>query len=299
MKLSFNPEYENCSCNYCGSFDFKTLSKKDRYGLNAITVICKKCGLIFINPRMDKKSYGLFYENFYRKLLQKYKNRETEVWNLDRNFLSSKKFGEKLAISFKNYINRGLIIEIGSSTGGVLAGFKSEIPDLEIIGIEPSKEESDFANSKGVKTITSMFENLDLNFLSVDNIIIIRSINHLLDPGKFFAWAYKNLKPKGKLIIVALDFLESCKKRGMLTTQIDHPFMFSQDTLANFVESNGFKIIFNDLTKDSDYIKLIAEKTDTASQNKKIDKDIFLRSSKKLNPIKLRLNYIARKVIKN
>ena len=298
LKLSFNPEYENCVCNYCGDFDFKILSKKDRYGLNVKTVICKKCGLIFINPRMTSESYQKFYQDSYRDLILKYKNREEKNWNLENNFVASKKLGSSLARFFIRYINPGTIVEIGSSTGGVLAGFKSEIPELEIIGIEPSKEESDFANSKGIKTIVKLAEELEPDILSADNIIIVRSINHLFDPNKFFVWAYKSLKQNGKLIIMVLDFLSFCQKRGRLITQIDHPFMFSCDSLINYAESNGFRIVLNDSEEGSDYIRIVAEKTDRQLPDKKNDEKNFIKSYRKLNPFKLKLNYLAGKFIK-
>ncbi len=75
IKLDFKPEYKTEACNYCGANEFKILSKKDRYGLSVSTVICKTCGLIFINPRMDKKSYDKFYQGYYRKFIQVYKNK--------------------------------------------------------------------------------------------------------------------------------------------------------------------------------------------------------------------------------
>lgn len=294
-KLSFNPEYENCACNYCQSFDFRTLSKKDRYGLNATTVICRKCGLIFLNPRMTGESYQKFYQESYRRLILEYKNSKEKKWGLEKNFAAASRLGSKLARYMAGSINSGTMIEVGSSTGGMLAGFKSEIPELKVVGIEPSKEESDFANLKGIKTITRLAENLDPDLLEADNVLIARSINHLFDPGKFFAWARKSLRVKGKLIIVALDFLNFCQKRGRLITQIDHPFMFSRDSLKNYAEVYGFEIVLEEADSGSDYINLICEKTDKF-RDKKINNGVFHASIRKLNPVRLRLNYLMVKI---
>ncbi|MEK7117653.1 MAG: methyltransferase domain-containing protein [Patescibacteria group bacterium] len=296
-KLSFNPEYENCTCNYCGGFDFKTLSKKDRYGLNAKTVICKKCGLIFINPRMTNESYRKFYQDSYRGLLLKYKNREEKNWNLEKNFVSAEKLGSSLARSLAKDVNSGTIIEIGSSTGGILAGFKSVFPDLEVLGIEPSEKEANFANLKHINTKVGLIEGIKLNLPKADNIIIVRSLNHLLDPKYFFSWAYNQLKDNGKLVIVVLDFVKSCNRRNKILTQIDHPFMFTPGSLKNFVESSGFKIELFDLTESPDYIKLVAKKTHD-SPNVKIEENLYSETIKKLNPSKLYFSYLANKMIK-
>ena len=289
--------FEFLPCNYCNGNEFKTISKKDRYGLNTKTVICKKCGLIFINPRMGKEFYDLFYKNSYRKLLQEYKNMGSESWNLEHNFLSSKKLGENLAVFLKNYINPGAIIEVGSSVGGILAGFKSVLSETEVFGIEPSVEEANFANLNGINTKIGLIEDINLDLPKVDNIVIVRSLNHLLDPKYFFSWAHNQLKDDGKLIIVVLDFVKFCNRRNKILTQIDHPFMFTQSSLENFVESSGFKIELFDLTESPDYIKLVAKKA-RSDFNLKISEDLYSETVKKLNPLKLYLNYCTNKIIK-
>lgn len=287
--------FEFFPCNYCNGNELKTISKKDRYSLNTKVVICKRCGLIFINPRMDNKSYDLFYKNSYRHLLQKYKNRGTESWNLERNFLFSKELGANLAISFKNYIDSGVTIEVGSSVGGILAGFRSVFPNMDVFGIEPSAEESDFANLSGINTKTSLIENINLDLPRADNIIIVRSLNHLLDPKYFFSWAYGQLKDDGKLIIVVLDFVKFCNRRNKILTQIDHPFMFTTGTLKNFVESSGFEIELFDLVESPDYIKLVAKKV-KRDFNIKIDENLYSKTIKELNPFRLYLNYFSDKI---
>ncbi|RXG33507.1 hypothetical protein [Methanohalophilus sp. WG1-DM] len=60
--------FEHVPCTICNNKDFTNLSEKDRYGLYMPVVICKKCGLIQTNPRMDQQSYNQFYDTEYRKL---------------------------------------------------------------------------------------------------------------------------------------------------------------------------------------------------------------------------------------
>lgn len=148
---------EDLGCNYCDSRDFKVLSRRDRYGLAVTTVICKRCGLVFINPRMTALGYSQFYENFYREQSRKYKNREN-VRNLEAGFEKQKKFGGQLASEFLPHLKSGLLVEVGSSAGGILAGFKETISGMEVLGLEPSSVEAAFAESKGISTRVGLFE---------------------------------------------------------------------------------------------------------------------------------------------
>jgi hypothetical protein len=59
---------ETVPCCVCSGSDFEPLAGKDRYGFSCSVVICKACGLIQTNPRMDEKSFHVFYQHEYRKL---------------------------------------------------------------------------------------------------------------------------------------------------------------------------------------------------------------------------------------
>lgn len=297
IKLDFKPEYENKACNYCGMTDFKTLSKKDRYGLSVITVICKTCGLIFINPRMNKDSYNKFYQGSYRKFIQNHKNKSREVWNLENNFIAQEKLGIKLATIFKDYVNNGLLVEVGSSVGGILSGFKKTIERLDVLGIEPSNEEAFFANKKGINTKIGLIEDIETSTDKIDNILIVRSLNHLLDPKIFFNWTHQQLKNGGKLIIIVINFLSICERKGKIISQIDHPFMFSKYTLKNFIESAGFNIVFEDYSTRPDYLMVVADKINKIPfTDIKVNDSACINSLKRLNWKKLFLSRIKNKL---
>lgn len=297
IKLDFKPEYENKMCNYCNMSDFKILSKKDRYGLPVMTVICKTCGLVFINPRMDKNSYEKFYQGYYRRFIQNYKNKSREKMEFRENFLASEKLGIKLALIFANYVNKGSLIEVGSSVGGILSGFLKTIEGLDVFGIDPSNEEASFANKMGIDTKVGIIEDLNIKIKAVDNIIIVRSLNHILDPKMFFDWGYAQLKIGGRLIVVVVNFLNFCQRKNRIITQIDHPFMFSEYTLKNFIELAGFTIVFEDYITRPDYLMVVAEKVDrTTFVDTKVKNLAYVNSLKRLNWKNLVLSKIKNKL---
>ena len=64
-----NIKFEKTLCLNCLSNENKILFKNDRYGFKLTTVICKRCGLIFSNPRMTKDATDYFYKSdIYRNL---------------------------------------------------------------------------------------------------------------------------------------------------------------------------------------------------------------------------------------
>jgi len=60
--------FESVPCCVCAGTDFAPLAEKDRYGLYFPVVVCRGCGLVQTNPRMDEAAYAEFYTAEYRKL---------------------------------------------------------------------------------------------------------------------------------------------------------------------------------------------------------------------------------------
>lgn len=250
--MNFNysaSKFEHISCNLCGKNNFSVLAERSANGLEARTCMCRNCGLIFINPRMTKASYDDYYKYFYREDRSAAISRHDSVEDLERNFKGVRKFGRQMAVQFGKFIGEGKVIDVGSSTGGILYGIKEIIPNIVPLGIEPSLEESAYAVKKGIETHVGLFEDLgkagEDRFRDADSIICVRSLNHLLDPKSFFLWAYKNLRARGHLILSVKDFREQARRAGRLEAgiQIDHPYMFTAEVLRKFVESAGFYVV--------------------------------------------------------
>ena len=251
-------DYEEVLCNLCGRNDVEILAATGRGKIPVRAVICRFCGLIYINPRMTGEWYEKFYDTGYREETARMKGGQslgaTDA-GLEKIFQSGFKFGSGLIQQVGRYLKPGLTIEVGSSAGGVLSALKDKRSDIEVMGIEPSPREADFAENRGIKTIVSLFENLGGRLPQAANIVIARSLNHLLDPKRFFSWAHENLLPDGRLIVAVQDFRLSAKKKGSISaaTQIDHTYMFTKETLENFLRAAGFKILFCETSEEKSF----------------------------------------------
>src|SRR3989338_6085277 len=109
---------EQTACNYCQQDDCAVLNRQDRYGFPITSVICKQCGLIYINPRMSKEGYQRFYENAYRRILNRFHS-SNDPHYLDNLFAVAKQRGASLVNWASPHLKTGLTIEVGSSCGGI------------------------------------------------------------------------------------------------------------------------------------------------------------------------------------
>ncbi len=61
MRARLLTDVEHVPCNLCGTDAPVTLAHTDKYGLGITTVMCRQCGLMYLNPRPTETSYGKFY----------------------------------------------------------------------------------------------------------------------------------------------------------------------------------------------------------------------------------------------
>lgn len=58
---------EFVSCALCGADHYRILAREALYGVSCTTVICRRCGLVYVNPRMDASERQGFYISGYRE----------------------------------------------------------------------------------------------------------------------------------------------------------------------------------------------------------------------------------------
>jgi SAM-dependent methyltransferase len=258
----YKEEKIDIPCNACGGRDFFSLAQHSKNNLHARTNLCKTCGLIFISPRMTARGYDNYYKYHYRE--DRAKIKETQTVDPNESFERSRTFGRAVAGFAMPFIDQeGTMLDVGSDNGGLLQGFKDVFPKMELVGIEPSVAFSEYANKRGIKTYTCLFEDFDDSFVHLfRNIVCAQTLNHLLDPRGFFEWAHAHLADGGHLILVVKNFRHQCKRAGQIEAgvQIDHPFMFTPETLRAMVYSAGFSIDYLDVDEYKKHSALSLQK---------------------------------------
>ena len=168
-----------------------------------------------------------FFTHKSKFMLQHFK--DCAIW-LQKNFLTKK----------------SKIIEIGSNDGSMLKNFKNS--NIDAIGIDPSKNISDFANMRGVKTLPLFFKSQNLNKLkkykNKTQVIFAANvfchIKDLIDVIK----CVDNLLTKDGYFIFEEPYLGSMYKNISYDQLYDeHIYMFSISSIMKIFAIYDFKLI--------------------------------------------------------
>lgn len=242
-------EFENCKCECGNSGDFEVLSEKDRYGLPVNTVVCKKCGLVMINPRLTAKSYDMFYESEYPFIYRAIVNPNDEYFNKRvkyGNYLVD--FVEKL-----NIVKGRDVLEIGCGIGGIVKAFAER--GYDSFGVDLSPVYTEFAKTKGVNVkCCHSSELLGSEGRLYDIIITNHVLEHFTDLKKELKVIRQLLKPDGVFVVVVpgiKNLLYSYENDFLRFTQNAHTYHFTKDTLTQILKWNGFEAIYANETVEA------------------------------------------------
>ncbi|MDA9636814.1 class I SAM-dependent methyltransferase [SAR86 cluster bacterium] len=139
-----------------------------------------------------------------------------------------------------------LIIDIGSNVGTLLSKF-FERGFANILGIEPSKNISDIALKKGIKTINKFF-NKDLkhhiNFQDkADCILSANVFNHTDDIREVLDLVTELLSEDGLLVFEVPYLLDLIKQNAFDTIYHEHVHYFSVKSLKVILNQYGLEIV--------------------------------------------------------
>lgn len=246
------PKVSVNECNLCGSVNFLggwgLYSHKDRYGLPVRSMQCNSCGLIFISPRMEEKSYDLFYSDWYRKLIGAFNGQpesevgESKSWDAQADVVL--KFLSKHMPQIT--INR--MLDVGGSTG-VFAEKVKKILGCESYVVDPNKHEVKKALERGLICSCSSFmeHQTDKRFELVS---MLRTIEHLPDIKGALNKIKGLLTDNGMLLldIVNHDWLIKMFKDKALCTKVDHIYQLTDATVRQYLDKcfPGYKVVSGD-----------------------------------------------------
>ena len=354
LRSTLLEEVEHVSCNLCGSDESSTVATRDKYKLPLKTVICRQCGLLYLNPRPTAAIYRKFYEQggqsdsiYHRRIdfdaaedLLKYyygpdfvmtdearaamakfkeeqaissppaaatdrKPAEEETseasdvdapldddddvapeqaqalakdLNLNRDKLDY--YGKHLYDELKDFVPvGGAVFEPGASWGKMLQPWK-ELHGSKVSGVEPKKEAVRVAKENfGIDLIQGFADDPRIPENTYDLVINTRTVNHMLDPLGDFRNAWRWLKPGGILFVDIQDATKEARFEGfeLNVVEIDHPYMFSLNTLSAMVQKAGFIIEKKEVTN----LQRLRDWDDRPPQ----DKQIRIVARKSMEPI--------------
>jgi 2-polyprenyl-3-methyl-5-hydroxy-6-metoxy-1,4-benzoquinol methylase len=244
--------FKESGCILCGGNDFECISEKDRYGLYYPVRICKECGLVQANPRMDDNSYDKFYQDDYWNLYAGGKARAEKLFESQY---------ERANIIFKfisPYLDRPFsdnhILEIGCGWGGIVKYFTDR--GFQVSGIDINQEAVNFG--KDLYGLNLMADTImSHSFVTRPDLIIVSHyLEHSLNPISELARLKEVLEPGGLLYIETpgiLNLYSSYKRDFLLYLQNAHINLFTSNTLSGTLNKSGWKV-----EKSDEFIRCIA-----------------------------------------
>jgi SAM-dependent methyltransferase len=185
-------DLDDCEPIAVGSdFEYETTDEE------FLAVQCRRCGLVYLNPRPDKESLGIAYPDTYH------------AFHFDAS-----KFGfvyrvrqrleaKRLLHWCKGLRDDAKILDIGCGDGfhiDLLKRFGK--PGWTVEGVDADSRAATGAERRGLTIHCGLVEELPLEENTYDLIMMIMTIEHLSTPSLTVHRAAELLRPGGRLVIV-------------------------------------------------------------------------------------------------
>jgi len=237
-------KFEEIRCPICNSKDYELISKNGEFNIKINVSICKKCGLLYLNPRWDEKSYSNFYKNKYDKIYR------ASIFNENAR---GKRFGINCAIEMCNILGSNNIsikdfksfLDIGSGMGWFLEYFKSNLNKSDLYAIETSPHCVSNLKKLGIQVITEDANtSWNSDYENFFNLVIMREvIEHLLDPLEVLKKISSVLSDKSLVYISTPNSMDPDLPLTKHFFKAVHTFYFSETSLKNLIFLSGMKLL--------------------------------------------------------
>ena len=249
---------EQIVCDLCGASDSSPLENKVQFGLPFVTVVCRHCGLVFINPRPKREELISFYINEYHQYYGL--SNHAKSWNVQKN--PNTKRGEKIYNSAKRWLrDADHILEIGAGHGGNLIGLHRLLPNSSIYAIEPGEQQQTQLPKHGVSVIGRFYDIEKHDLTKYQVILLIHILEHFLSPKSVLEKLHD--ESKNPLLIIIVPSLRTLRRFVPLRhyfLRIVHLFYFNVEVLTNLLRMTGWHPLFLE-DKEGEIIVICGKKT--------------------------------------
>jgi 2-polyprenyl-3-methyl-5-hydroxy-6-metoxy-1,4-benzoquinol methylase len=227
------------SCPLCGHFKFKKVFTK----FSLAVVRCKRCSLLFTNPRlleikiMSRYSDDYFFKEYLPVLEASLRDSDlTPIKNQFRLFLQ---------IIERFYAPGKKLLEIGCGAGFFL--YFARQAGWQVEGIEYIGAAAKYAQARFNLAIhQGRFEDFSFNE-EFDLIALLETLEHLREPYLSLKRIYRWLKPGGLLLLSTPDYQSLSRfflgLNWAVLSPADHLFYFTRNTISRLLNAAGFEII--------------------------------------------------------
>lgn len=220
------------TCSLCEGRQFKRFDQRDYQGYEVTNWLCRRCGLVFMSPRMDEEELENFYSTEYRKIYQGEEN-PTPADLLVQQARSK----HLIEVASAEFIHSKRHLDIGCS-GGLLLEAMHEAFDCQSIGVEPGDAYRTYCLKRGLIVYRTLDELAEIKQESFDLVTMSHVLEHLTDPVGYLTTLRDRFMCTGGYLLVEVPNLY-----GHSCFEIAHNFSFSRHTLMDVLLKSGFAVM--------------------------------------------------------
>jgi SAM-dependent methyltransferase len=246
------------ACNLCAGERLVEVSRTDRYGFPQRFVVCARCGLGFLSPRLSAEEYAAFYGDVYRPLVSAYHGRR-----IDAETVQAEQAG--YAAELVEFLSAALpshpatLLDVGGSTGVVAQAVRDAFGTAATV-LDPAPDELAVAEALGLETIAGFAEDADYGGRTFEHVLLCQTIDHLLDVRSTLEAIRRVLAPGGHAFVDVLDVGFMARRRGSIegAVKVDHPYYLTRATALAYFEVAGLSPVAERMSHDGHWGFLLA-----------------------------------------
>lgn len=244
-------EWEQAACQVCGSVDRLPADGVSWRDARFEYVLCRTCGLKYMNPRPTARWYHAFYEREFWQEKLEYRGfrAKSPIAPLPSDEGWAKRLGkqrwraERIARLVARTVSLGpssLVVDVGTAFGVTLDLLRQRW-QCQVAGVEPSLVSRDYAEREfGIGFLGRHFEDLYSPTVvdgQVSLVVMSQVLENILDPRAALHAVGRLLAPGGHLYIDTSNFFYYNAVNPY------HPYIFSPATLEDLLAQCGFDVI--------------------------------------------------------
>lgn len=234
---------EKTNCLLCGADDSIVAGRVADRTVPCTNVLCRRCGLVYQNPRMTAAEARAYYAQEFSEVRHKVDSLDAAEERMKKK-KSIEKY-ERFITWILPYLGPGTrVLDVGSSYGYLLEAIRRK-SGAKVFGVEPSVTESLFANERlNIPTFRGTADEYLASRPSerYDLIILHHVLEHFLDPVAGLHSLAGLLAPGGAAYVAVPDVMRPGEPAETFF-QVPHLVSFSPWTLCRAAEKAGFKIV--------------------------------------------------------
>ena len=245
-------------CDLCGSSEVDELSLRDRDWNRLHTVICRRCGLVYTDPRPNNDEIRDYYEHHYRLDYQStWQPKPKHVYRAGK--VAAARFKKLAPILQPTH----RILDIGAGGGEVV--FLLRTLGYDAFGIEPNAGYASFAmDVLGMPVAHAFYQDARVDQESVDVITMFHVLEHFDSPCDALRHAWQWLRQDGFLLVEVPNVAAVCGwPHGRFHRA--HLYNFNPATLEGCGRKVGYQVFASSVSPDGGNAIIVFVKRGTLS----------------------------------